>query len=94
LIQNSAQAIKENGEIKVSVREEKGTIIISVKDNGIGIPEENLGRIFNLYFTTKAEGTGIGLSIIQRIIQEHEGIITVDSKVGEGTVFTIKLPAK
>jgi len=92
LIQNSAQSIKENGEIYLSVREEKGTIILSVKDNGKGIPEENLGRIFNLYFTTKAEGTGIGLSVVQRIIQEHEGIITVESKVGEGTIFTIKLP--
>ncbi len=93
LIQNAAQAIKGNGVIKLAAREENGNIILSVEDNGAGIPEENLGRIFNLYFTTKAEGTGIGLSVTQRIIQEHDGIITVESKVGEGTVFTIKLPS-
>jgi PAS domain S-box-containing protein len=94
LIKNSMEAIFNDGIIELSVSKEKEDVIIKIKDNGEGIPKENLQKIFNLYFTSKAKGTGIGLSIIQRIINEHDGIITVDSIVGEGTVFTIILPVR
>jgi PAS domain S-box-containing protein len=75
LISNAGDAIVNTGEIKITAKQQ----------------EENIGKIFNLYFTTKADGSGIGLGIIQRIINEHGGIISVDSKIGEGTKFTIKL---
>src|SRR3989337_2672504 len=66
---------------------------ISVEDHGVGISEENLCKIFDPYFTTKAEGSGLGLSSTYSIIKTHTGIIEVRSKLGEGTVFDIYLPA-
>ncbi|MBW1933306.1 MAG: HAMP domain-containing histidine kinase [Deltaproteobacteria bacterium] len=67
---------------------------ISFEDNGAGIPEENQKKIFQLFFTTKApgKGTGLGLSISQNIVKKLGGIITLDSKVGVGTNFTVRLP--
>jgi two-component system sensor histidine kinase HydH len=94
LINNAQEAIKENGEISLDISKDKDNIIIKISDNGIGIPDKVQSRIFSLYFTTKAEGTGIGLSIIQRIINEHNGIIDFKSKENVGTTFTIKLPVK
>ena len=65
---------------------------ISVADTGRGIPPENLSRIFDLYFTTRPEGTGLGLSLVHRIVAEHGGRIHVESEVGRGTTVTIALP--
>ena len=70
----------------------KGIVIISVVDNGCGIPEENIEKLFNPFFTTKDKGTGLGLSIIHKLIEEHKGSIDVESKVGVGTKFTVTLP--
>ncbi|MCH8963235.1 MAG: two-component sensor histidine kinase, partial [Bacteroidetes bacterium] len=69
-------------------------IIIRISDNGVGIPEEHLSKLFNPFFTTKpvGQGTGLGLSISYGIIQKHGGCIEVDSEVGRGTTFTIYLP--
>jgi PAS domain S-box-containing protein len=92
LIKNSIEAIEKSGEIKINIEQKDDKVDISVADTGEGIPEENLQRIFNLYFTSKAKGTGIGLSIIQRIINEHDGVVNVESKVGEGTKFTLTIP--
>lgn len=90
-IANARDSIRENGIIKISSRQIGEYINIEIEDNGNGIPEENIAKIFNLYFTTKPEGTGIGLGISQRIINEHKGIINVESKINKGTKFTIKL---
>jgi two-component system nitrogen regulation sensor histidine kinase GlnL len=65
---------------------------VSVRDSGTGIPPENLARLFEPFFTTKPNGTGLGLSITHRIVQEHRGVISVDSRPGEGAVFNILLP--
>jgi len=65
---------------------------VQIMDNGCGISEENINRIFDRYFTTKQTGTGLGLAIVDRIISVHNGKIHVQSRVGEGTVFTINLP--
>ncbi len=93
LIQNAIDAIGSSGKITISSKLAKADEVeISVKDNGPGIPLDIRNRIFNLYFTTKAKGTGIGLSIVQRIIDDHDGIISLDSKVGFGTTFHIILP--
>ena len=92
LIQNAAEAINNSGDIKIEIRNDENLVLLNISDNGIGMPKENLERIFNLYFTTKASGTGIGLSIIQRIVHEHDGIISVESQENVGTTFMIRLP--
>lgn len=93
LLQNSFDAIKSSGIVKMNIkRDETTNIIIEISDNGIGIPKNTISKIFNLYFTTKAKGTGIGLSIVQRIIFEHGGTISVNSEDNSGTLFTIILP--
>ncbi|MEZ7891608.1 MAG: ATP-binding protein [Candidatus Wallbacteria bacterium] len=93
LLQNSLQAMRmsENNILKISIKEENEYLYISISDNGCGIPHENLKQIFDPFFTTKDNGTGLGLSIVHRIIEEHGGSITVESEVGKGSTFTVKL---
>ena len=71
-----------------------GAAIVEIGDTGAGIPAEHLSRIYDPFFTTKAlgQGTGLGLSITYGIVREHEGSITVESSVGQGTRFTVSLP--
>jgi CheY-like chemotaxis protein len=110
LVTNAFHAVEEidGGRITVQVREvlldleEKGGIttgpgkyaLLAVSDNGIGIPEANLPRIFDPYFTTKPQGkgTGLGLAVVYGIVREHKGDIRVRSKKGEGTTFEVYLP--
>ena len=96
LIVNAAQAVKPNvrGLIKISARELNESVIITFADNGQGIDKENILKIFNPFYTTKevGKGTGLGLSVSHGIIQRHNGKIDVESKIGEGTVFTLTLP--
>ena len=96
LLLNAAQAIDDFGKITVHTWVDKSDVMVSIADTGSGIPEENLQRIFEPFFTTKevGKGTGLGLSIIYDIIQRHHGEITVDSKIGKGTTFTIRLPVE
>jgi signal transduction histidine kinase len=69
-------------------------VIVSVKDSGTGIPEEIRSRVFEPFFTTKAagEGTGLGLDIVKKIVERHEGELYFDSEIGKGTTFFVKLP--
>lgn len=93
LIQNSFDSIEKSGEIKIEIfKQDTNKIKLIVSDDGKGIPEHILKKVFNLYFTTKAKGTGIGLSIVQKIIMEHGGVISVHSIENSGTSFTIVLP--
>jgi PAS domain S-box-containing protein len=95
LIFNAMQAMKkEGGELYIttSFDSTRKGIIIKFEDTGIGISEGNLKKIFKPFFTTSKEGTGLGLSICQNIINEHKGNISVESKLGKGTIFTIFLP--
>ncbi len=96
LITNAAQAIETFGKITITTQLEQDKAIIKVADTGVGIPEQNLKKIFEPFFTTKpvGQGTGLGLSIVYKIIEQHNGTITVKSKVGEGTEFTITLPVR
>ncbi|NOZ60541.1 MAG: PAS domain-containing protein [Calditrichaeota bacterium] len=95
LVQNSIDAIKESGKIIIKTEQIKNNEMkISFADTGTGISQEILDKIFNLYFTTKAKGTGIGLSIVQRIIFEHGGIITARHRDQGGAEFIIKLPVE
>jgi len=91
---NGIQSMPSSGELSVSsyLDDTQRNIFIRIKDSGTGIPKENLSKIFQPYFSTKEKGTGIGLSIAYRIISDHNGKIEVESEVGKGTVFTIKLP--
>jgi two-component system NtrC family sensor kinase len=70
-----------------------GGVDVVVSDTGGGIPPENLERIFEPFFTTTARGTGLGLAITRRIVEQHQGRIMVESEVGRGTAFTVRLPA-
>jgi two-component system NtrC family sensor kinase len=94
LFTNAAQAMEGQGKLYIKTWLEEGAVHISVADNGKGIPEAVLTRIFDPFFTTKpvGEGTGLGLAISHQIIQQHGGEIHVESRVGEGTRFRIKLP--
>jgi two-component system sensor histidine kinase HydH len=91
---NSLQAMEQGGELEVSVREgsSPGTVEISVRDTGCGIAEDHLERVMDPYFTTKPEGTGLGLAMVYKIIDEHGGTISIASKEGKGTTVTIVLP--
>lgn len=92
LIENSIDAIDNNGRITIIVNELNNKIEIKFSDTGKGIPEDLINKIFNIYFTTKNNGNGIGLSIVNKIINEHNGLINVTSKVNNGTTFTLILP--
>lgn len=95
LLNNAADAMEGQGTITLATRTvDRDWVEIRVTDTGRGIPEENLGKLFTPFFTTKppGKGTGLGLSIVYGIIKMHRGQITVQSKVGEGTTFTITLP--
>lgn len=92
LLVNSIEAMDENGTIEISFSEEKSFIIIEISDEGTGIKKENINKIFDPFFTSKSNGTGLGLAIVYRIIENHNGEITVNSVSNEGTTFKIKLP--
>ncbi len=94
LLVNAAQAIPQKGEITVETEATDTEIIIRISDTGEGIPKEVLSKLFDPFFTTKAagKGTGLGLSISYGIIKKHKGRIDVESEVGKGTTFTIRLP--
>jgi signal transduction histidine kinase len=95
---NAIKAMPEGGSFSIETRMEPpegegpGAIQIMFSDTGEGISPENLGRIFNPFFTTRQQGTGLGLSITQRIVEQHNGEISVMSTPGRGASFTISLP--
>ena len=92
LLVNAMDASREGGKIKISARQIDGAFRITISDTGMGIPEADLSKIFDLFFTTKEKGTGIGLAICRKIIEDHGGTIVVRSAVGAGTSVQIKLP--
>ena len=92
ILENAIAATPPKGYIEIGLRRNKQTTMITVKDSGHGIAENDLPKIFNLYFTTKATGTGFGLAQAQQIISEHGGKIDVSSQKDQGTIFTITLP--
>lgn len=90
LVNNSIEAMENSGKIIISVVEKGNVLRIDYKDNGKGIPQEDVGRIFIPYFSKKPEGTGLGLAIVKKIIESHNGTITVDSQQGKYTQFTME----
>ncbi|MES1261083.1 MAG: ATP-binding protein, partial [Acidobacteriota bacterium] len=89
---NAIEAMKNGGELRLVLRKTPETCIIRIEDTGPGIPKEQLARVFQLYFTTKPRGTGIGLAMAFRAIQLHGGTIEVESERGRGTTFLVILP--
>lgn len=95
LLKNSMQALKEEGgDLITTLRWEllRNRVRITVRDNGVGITEENLPKIFNPFFTTRTQGTGLGLAMVKKIVDAHQGTIEVHSTQGEGTTFRLELP--
>jgi signal transduction histidine kinase len=92
LIKNAIAAMASGGILTIKTEAKDGEVCISIRDTGMGIPEENLLKIFEPYFTTKETGSGLGLTLVFKIIREHQGEISVKSKEGEGTCFTLTLP--
>jgi len=94
ILVNAAQAIEQQGEIRLRSWREEQSLYVSIADTGCGIPEEHLGRLFEPFFTTKktGEGTGLGMSISMDIVKKHGGDIQVKSRPGEGTEFIVRLP--
>ncbi|MFH1008081.1 MAG: ATP-binding protein [Candidatus Latescibacterota bacterium] len=92
LFQNALHAMPEGGSLHVSTTQRKSFVQVVVRDTGSGIPDENMDKLFTPFFTTKPDGAGLGLSITQKILQNHHGFIQVTSKEGVGTTFVVNLP--
>ena len=89
---NGTQAMPEGGTLTLELSESDRRAVIRVRDEGVGIPHEMLEKIFDLYYTTKKEGSGIGLAMTYRILQLHQGEVLVESEVGRGTEFEMRIP--
>ncbi|MCK5507199.1 MAG: GHKL domain-containing protein [Desulfobacterales bacterium] len=93
ILVNAAQAIEQKGEIRISTEADNGYVEIRISDTGSGMPPNILSKIFDPFFTTKdvGKGTGLGLNMAYNIIQKHQGTIDVESELGKGTTFIIRL---
>jgi PAS domain S-box-containing protein len=92
LFLNAVQAMPDGGKLSVNAYRRDDDNVIMIGDTGVGIPKENLENLFKPLYTTKAKGTGLGLAVCKKIVDAHNGTIQVESKMGEGTIFTITLP--
>ena len=92
LVQNAFAAMAENGKLTIISKSDGDYQALIIRDNGSGIPEEKLSKIFEPYYTTKASGTGLGLTLVYKIMKEHNGDIHVKSEVGKGTEFILLFP--
>ena len=92
LIKNAMNAMEQGGRLTLRARPDGNQVLISVQDTGIGMDDDTQQKIFEPYYTNKATGTGLGLTVVYKIMKEHRGDICVDSKLGEGTTFTLSFP--
>lgn len=92
LIKNALEAMKDGGALELDIGSDDNDIILKITDDGLGMAPEQVAHLFEPYRTTKSHGTGLGLMITARIIHDHGGTIDVESQVGEGTTFTVRLP--
>jgi signal transduction histidine kinase len=89
---NACQAMPAGGELTLSAAQKGGEIVIAVKDSGVGIPPENMSKLFEPLFTTKAKGIGLGLAVCKNLIEANGGRIEVHSEPGKGSTFSVYLP--
>jgi len=94
IVNNAIEAMNEGGRLKISTSADTDWVKLEIEDNGCGITEEDKRRLFDMFFTTKARGSGLGLSISKRIVEDHGGNIEVVSEEGKGTKFTLRFPVK
>ena len=94
IIKNEIHAMPKGGTLRIQTKVHEKLCLIHFQDTGIGIPEDKIHKIFDAYYTTKEEGSGLGLMIVYQIIREHGGRIEVSSKLGEGTTFSAILPIR
>ena len=98
VLNNAIDAIEDDGKIEIKTRftemERQKMVDITISDSGVGIPEHQLEHIFKTFFTTKKKGTGLGLTVVKKIMEAHQGRINVKSRVGEGTTVVLSLPIK
>ncbi|MFZ5801666.1 MAG: two-component system sensor histidine kinase NtrB [Candidatus Omnitrophota bacterium] len=94
LIKNAREAMPEGGVLAIQILKKEKLVILKVRDQGVGIAENDLPFIFDAYFTTKKEGAGLGLMAVQQAVQDHAGRIDVASKRGQGSTFTVTLPIR
>ena len=94
IISNSVQAMPEGGSLDIKTEMKGDFVGVEFHDTGVGISKENIQKIYEPLFTTKAKGIGLGLTLVKTIIDEHNGSISVESEIGKGTTFTLKLPNK
>jgi two-component system, NtrC family, sensor histidine kinase HydH len=92
LLLNALQAMPDGGELSVRTTREGRMLVIAITDSGIGISPENLQRVFDPYFTTKSDGTGLGLAMSAKIVEEHGGTITISSVPDDHTEVRVLLP--
>lgn len=92
LLLNAAQAMPSGGTVELSFEDLGGAVVLRVRDQGVGIPEKELGQIFDPFFSSRSGGTGLGLATVDRIVRSHGGQVRVQSKLGEGSLFEIFLP--
>jgi signal transduction histidine kinase len=95
ILLNAVEAIDKDGQLRISLRKkEEDKVNIIIEDNGPGISPKDIRHIFDPFYTTKDHGSGLGLSITQRIIHDHNGKIFVKSEINKGTIFILELPSK
>ncbi|MFW5711539.1 MAG: two-component system sensor histidine kinase NtrB [bacterium] len=92
IIKNGVAAMNDGGTLTIVTREDHGYVHVDISDNGIGMSEEQLSKIFEPYYTTKEFGSGLGLTVVYKVVREHNGEVTVHSREEQGTTFTISLP--
>jgi signal transduction histidine kinase len=92
VVENAAQAMPEGGKLRIQLEEDRKSAVLRIRDEGQGIPAEILEKIFDLYFTTKSTGSGIGLAMTYRILQLHNGGVEVESEESRGTEFRFRIP--
>jgi len=94
LLENAVDAMNKRGRLNLSTSKKNGDVVVKVSDDGIGIPNENLKKIFEPFFSTKevGKGTGLGLYVTSMLVNKHHGNIDVDSEEGKGTTFTVRFP--
>ena len=93
VVRNAVQAMPGDGEIRINTTTENGVIVVEISDSGEGVSAEHLEHLFSPFFTTKTYGTGLGLAVCRKIVQDHGGEIEAHSRVGEGTMLRVRLPA-
>jgi len=93
LILNAIQAMPEGGRLTICAAPSDGAVLVTVEDTGVGIREDIKDKLFSPLFTNKAKGTGLGLAVCKRIVELHDGTITVESEEGRGARLVVKLPS-